>query len=335
MNTPSSRRALLGALATLPLARIGDVHAQNAPAVPAGWPSRPISLVTPFAAGSGPDVVARAFAERLGKGLGQRVVVENKPGASGFIAIDTVQRAPADGYTFLQLDSEHLAAIPRLYPQRHFRPFETLAPAGTFFRTPFLVVVPTDSPWKSLTDLISAARARPGTVNYGSWGIGSPGHLGGEHLEDLTGIQMQHVPFKAASELFTAVGNGDVQWSFGSIASSQAAFRYGKVRYLAVAAPRRLAAMPNVPTVAEAGGPPALEVNSFVVLMAPKGVPPGIAARVGAEMARASADAELRTRLDTFAFEPIVWSPEEITRHAETKAKVYGELIRRADIRLE
>jgi tripartite-type tricarboxylate transporter receptor subunit TctC len=146
---------------------------------------------------------------------------------------------------------------------------------------------------------------------------------------------MQHVPFKAASELFTAVGNGDVQWSFGSIASSQAAFRYGKVRYLAVAAPRRLAAMPEVPTVAEAGGPAALDVNSFVVLMAPRGVAPGIAARVGAEMARASADAELRTRRDTFAFEPIVWSPEEITRHAETKAKVYGELIRRADIRLE
>ncbi len=335
MNKPSSRRALLGALATLPLASAFDARAQGAPATSAGWPTRPITLVTPFAAGSGPDVVARAFAERLGKGLGQRIVVENKPGASGFIAIDAVQRAPADGYTFLQLDSEHLAAIPRLYPQRRFRPFETLAPVATFFRTPFLVVVPADAPWKNLPELIAAARAKPGGLNYGSWGIGSPGHLGGEHLEDLTGIRMQHVPFKAASELFTAVGNADVQWSFGSIASSQAAFRYGKVRYLAVAAPRRIPAMPEVPTVAEAGGPAALDVNSFVVLMAPKGVAPGIVARMSAEMGRASADPELRARLDAFAFEAIVWSPEEIGRNAEGKAKIYGDLIRRADIRLE
>jgi tripartite-type tricarboxylate transporter receptor subunit TctC len=332
MHPSLTRRALAGAIASLPFAA---AFAQGAPAVPAGWPSKPVTLVTPFAAGSGPDVVARAFAERLSKGLGARVIVENRPGASGFIALDAVTRAGADGHTFLQLDSEHLAAVPSLYPQRRFKPFDTLAPIATFFRTPFLVVVPSDSPWKTLGDLVGAARARPGALTYGSWGVGSPGHLGGEHLEVLTGATMQHVPFKAASELFTAVGNNDVQWSFGSIASSQATFRYGKVRYLAVAAPKRIAAMPDVPTVAEAGGPAALDVNSFVVLMAPRGVAPGIVARMNAEMAKASADPELRAKLDTFAFEPITWSPEEIVRNADVKAKVYGDLIRRADIRLE
>lgn len=332
MQVRSFRRALLGTVAAMPLT---CAWAQGTPAAQAGWPSKPITLVTPFAAGSGPDVVARAFAELLSKGLSQRVIVENKPGASGFIAIDTVTRAGADGHTFLQLDSEHLAAVPSLYPQRTFKPFETLVPVATFFRTPFLVVVPTDSPWKTMTDLIAASRARPDGINYGSWGVGSPGHLGGEHLAQLTGMKMQHVPFKAASELFTAVGNGDVQWSFGSIASSQATFKYGKVRYIAVAASRRIAAMPNVPTVSEAGGPAALDVNSFVVLMAPKGVAPGVVARMNAEMAKAAADADLRAKLDTFAFEAISWSTQEIVRNAETKAKVYGDLIRRADIRLE
>ena len=336
MRVPPFRRILLGALAALSFTgAVAQQPSATPVAAASGWPSKPITLLTPFAAGSGPDVVARAFADRLSKGLGQRVIVENKPGASGLIAIDAAQRAPADGHTFLQLDSEHLAAVPSLYPQRRLRPFESLAPVATFFRTPFLVVVPSDAPWRTMGELVAAARAKNGALAYGSWGVGSPGHLGAEHLEALTGARMQHVPFKAASELFTAVGNGDVQWSFGSIASSQATFRYGKVRYLAVAAPKRIAAMPNVPTVAEAGGPAARDVNSFVVLMAPKGVAPGIVARMNAEMARVSTDPELRARLDTFAFEPITWSPEEIVRNAAAKAKVYGDLIQRADIRLE
>ena len=347
----NKRRALLGALvavAAAPLAaqtaapgRGGNASAGGSAtpgpdaALPAGWPAKPISVFTPFAAGSGPDAVLRQVAERLGKGLGQRVLVENRPGASGFLAIEAAQRAAPDGHTFLQLDSEHLAAVPALYPQRKFRPFESLAPVATFFRTPFMVVVPADSPWKSMGDLTAAAKASPGKLNYGSWGIGSPGHLGGEHLALLADIKMQHVPFREAAQLFAAVGNGDVDWSFGSIASSQAAHKFGKVRYLAVAAPKRVAAMPEVPTVAEAGGPAALDVNSFVVLMAPRGVPAGIVARMNAEMARAVADPGLRARLDTFAFEPIAWSPEEIARQAEAKARLYGDLIRRANIQLD
>lgn len=356
-----TRRALLGALlaaAAAPLAAQtaapgpGAAPVQNAAtgrhaaqadgvaqaadaALPAGWPAKPISIFTPFAAGSGPDAVLRQVAERLGKGLGQRVLVENRPGASGFLAVEAVQRAAPDGHTFLQLDSEHLAAVPALYPQRRFRPFESLAPVATFFRTPFMVVVPTTSPWKTMGDLTAAAKASPAKLNYGSWGVGSPGHLGGEHLALLADVKMQHVPFREAAQLFAAVGNGDVDWSFGSIASSQAAHKFGKVRYLAVAAPKRVPAMPDVPTVAEAGGPAALDVNSFVVLMAPRGVPAAIVDRMNAEMARAVADPQLKARLDTFAFEPIAWSPEEIVSQAEAKARLYGDLIKRANIQLD
>lgn len=345
MTTIKMRRAVLGAMAAAALApAISVAQGTAAPAsaaqgaatqAPAGWPSKPITIVTPFPAGSGPDVVLRQTAEKLSKSLGQRVLVDNRPGASGFLAIDAVQRAASDGHTFLQLDSEHLAAVPTLYAQRAFRPFESLMPVATFFRTPFLVAVPAHSPWKTMGDLIGAAKAKEAQINYGSWGIGSPGHLGGEQLEVLTGTKMQHVPFRAMSELFSAVGNGDVHWSFGSIASSQAAYKFGKLRYLAVAAPKRIAAMPDVPTMSEAGGPAGLEVDSFVVLMAPRGVPAGIVARMNTEMARVNADPDTRARLDTFAFEPISWSAEEIVRNAGAKAKTYGELIKRANIQLD
>lgn len=307
-----------------------------APAFAQGdYPARPVTIVTAFAAGSGPDAVLRLVAEKLGKTWNQRVLVDNKPGGGGFIAIDTARRAPADGYTLLQLDSEHLAALPHLYKSRGFRTLETFEPAAALFRTPFMVAVAADSKWRSMSDLVAAAKAAPGRVSFGSWGVGSPGHLGAEQLEMATGVEMQHVPFREVSQLFTSVGAGDVSWSFGSIPSSQGAYKAGKLRYIAVAAARRIAQLPDVPTVAEAGGPAGFEVNSFVVLVAPKGLPAPVRARLNADVARAVAEPDVRARFDTFAFEPLAWSPEEIVRQAEAKSRVYETLVQRKNISLE
>ncbi len=308
-------------------------------AAPAGaqgdYPARPVTIVTAFAAGSGPDAVLRLVAEKLGRAWNQRVLVDNKPGGGGFIAIDTVKRAPADGYTLLQLDSEHLAALPHLYKSRGFRTLDTFEPAAALFRTPFMVAVAADSKWKTMADLSAAAKAAPGRVSFGSWGVGSPGHLGAEQLEMATGIEMQHVPFREVSQLFTSVGTGDVSWSFGSIPSSQGAYKAGKLRYLAVAAARRIPQLPDVPTVAEAGGPAGFEVNSFVVLVAPKGLPAPVRARINADVAKAVAEPDIRARFDTFAFEPLAWSPEEIVRQAEAKSRVYEALVQRKNISLD
>lgn len=307
-----------------------------APAFAQGdYPARPVTIVTAFAAGSGPDAVLRLVAEKLGKTWNQRVLVDNKPGGGGFIAIDTARRAPADGYTLLQLDSEHLAALPHLYKSRGFRTLETFEPAAALFRTPFMVAVAADSKWRSMSDLVAAAKAAPGRVSFGSWGVGSPGHLGAEQLEMATGVEMQHVPFREVSQLFTSVGAGDVSWSFGSIPSSQGAYKAGKLRYIAVAAARRIAQLPDVPTVAEAGGPAGFEVNSFVVLVAPKGLSAPVRARINADVARAVAEPDVRARFDTFAFEPLAWSPEEIVRQAEAKSRVYETLVQRKNISLE
>ena len=299
------------------------------------FPSKPVTLVTAFAPGSGPDAVLRIVAEKLGKIWNQRVLVENKPGGGGFIAIDAAKRAAPDGHTLLQLDSEHLAALPYLYKSRGFETLKTFEPVATLFRTPFLVAVASDSKLKSMADLIAAAKARPGQVSFGSWGIGSPGHLGGEQLESLAGISMQHVPYREVSQLFMSVGSNDVAWSFGSIPSSQGAFKAGKLRYIAVAAPKRIPQMPEVPTVTEAGGPPGLEVNSFVVLVAPRGLPAALRDKINADVQQALAEPDLRARFDTFAFETIAWSPAEIERQAGLKAKVYAELVQRKNISLD
>lgn len=315
--------ALLGAALTAP------AFAQGA------FPARPVTIVTAFAPGSGPDAVLRLVADKLGKTWNQRVLIDNKPGGGGFIAIDTAKRAAPDGYTLLQLDSEHLAALPLLYKSRGFRTLETFEPVAALFRTPFMVAVAADSTWKTMADLTAAAKASPGRVSFGSWGVGSPGHLGAEQLQMATGTDMQHVPFREVSQLFSSVGTGDVSWSFGSIPSSQGVYKAGKLRYLAVAASRRIPQLPDVPTVAEAGGPANFEVNSFVVLVAPQGLPAAVRSRINADVAQAVAEADVRARFDTFAFEPLAWSPDEIGRQAQAKARVYEALVQRKNISLE
>ncbi len=325
MNRKAFLNSLLGSVALFST----GAHAQ------ADFPNKPVTLVTAFAPGSGPDATLRLVAEKLGKAWNQRVLVENKPGGGGFIAMDFAKRAAPDGYTLLQLDSDHLAAVPHLYKQRGADAIRNFEPVASIFRTTFLVAVAKDSPFKSMADIVAAAKAAPGKVTYGSWGVGSPGHLGAELLELQTGIGMQHIPYREVSQLFTSVGAGDVAWSLGTLPSSSGVYKAGKLRYIAVAANKRLPQLPEVPTTAEAGGPKDFDVNAFVVLVAPKGMAPALRAKINADVAKVLTDPEIKSRFDTFAFEPISWSPEEIARNAEAKSKVYEQLVKKANISLE
>lgn len=329
MTISMTRRALCAA-ATLAAFSL-PATAQQA----SSFPNKPVNIVTAFAAGSGPDAVLRQISEKLSKLWNQSVTITNRPGGGGFIAIDAAQRMPADGYTLLQLDSEHLAALPVLYKSKNFVTLNAFDPVAPLFRTPFLVSVATDAKWQNMKDLIAAAKAEPNKVSYGSWGIGSPGHLGGEQLELLTGTEMTHVAYREVSQLFTSVGAGDIQWSFASIPSSQGVFKAGKIRYIAVAAAKRLPQMPEVPTVAEAGGPAGFEVNSFVTLVAPKGIANDVKAKINADVLKVLADPEVKARFNTFAFETITWSPDEIRKNADAKSKIYEELVKRKNISLD
>jgi tripartite-type tricarboxylate transporter receptor subunit TctC len=300
-------------LPTLTLAAAALLTAAHAHAADP-YPNKPVTLVTAFAPGSGPDAVLRLVADKLGKAWNQRVLVDNRPGGGGFIAIDTAKRATADGYTLLQLDSEHLAAL---------------------FRTPFFIAVPANSPWRSVGDLVAAAKAKPNGISYGSWGVGTPAHLGAQQLEMLSGLNMLHIPFREVGQLYSSVATGEVSWAFGTLPSSRGVYETGKLRYLAVAAPRRVPQMPQVPTVAEAGGPQELNFNGFVVLVAPKGVNPALAARINGDVVAALRDPDVTAQYNTFAFEALDWSAANVRQEVEARSGLYRRLIERGNIRLD
>ncbi|MFM2262924.1 MAG: hypothetical protein RI959_1600 [Pseudomonadota bacterium] len=331
MQYQTNRRHVLGVTA----AAVLGLSSLAAQAQTSDFPTKPVTLYTAFAVGSGPDAVLRLVANKLSVLWKQTVTVENKPGGGGFIAIEAARRGAADGYTLLQLDSEHLSALPHLYKARNFDTLKTFDATAPLFRTPFMVAVSASSPWKNVGDLVAAAKAKPDAVSYGSWGVGSPGHLGAEWLDMLSGARMVHVPYKEVSQLYTSVANGDVPWSFASIPSSQGVYKAGKIKYLAVAAPKRIPQLPDVPTVAEAGGPAGLDVNSFVVLVTPKGVPAPVRAKIHTDVLKVLSDAEVRERFNTYAFEPLAWSVDEINKQADTKSRQYLQLIQKANISLE
>ncbi|MBU4610468.1 tripartite tricarboxylate transporter substrate binding protein [Achromobacter sp. GG226] len=331
MTAFSRRQACLALAASLAALASPAAFASDASA----FPSKPVTIMTAFAPGSGPDAVLRLVADKLSRDWSQRVLVENRPGGGGFIAIEAARRAAPDGYTLLQLDSEHLGALPHLYKSRNFVTLDHFDPVAILFRTPFFIAVPTDSELKTVGDLVAKARANPGKLSYGSWAVGSPGHLGGEQLQSLTGVKMEHVPYREVSQLYTNLSTGDLDWAYGTLPSTQSVYQTGKIRYIAIAAPERHPQQPDVPTVAEAGGPQGVYVNSFVSLVAPKGVPADIAARINASVAKAVADPEIQARYKTFAFETLNWSPEDIRKQAQVKYDQYGELVTKAGISLE
>jgi tripartite-type tricarboxylate transporter receptor subunit TctC len=299
------------------------------------FPTKPVRIVTPFGAGSGPDAVLRVVGEKLTRHWGQQVVVENRPGGNGFIAIEAAKKAPSDGYTLVQMDDTHMALQPHLYKKMPYDIAKDFEPVATLFRTYFFVVVPSDSKWQNMKDLIEAAKAKPGDLTYGSWFIGSPGHVGAAMLEASTGTQMVHIPYKESSQLYTAVGNNEVSWAFGSAASSGPMYRARKVRYIAVAKRQRLEGYPEVPTMAEAGGPADLEVRAWVALLAPRGTPANVVAKINEDIQKLLAESDVRERFTTFGFEPYAAPASEVTKERESDFQRYGEIVKRAKISIE
>lgn len=306
-----------------------------APASAQQYPTRMVKVITPFPAGSGPDAFLRIVADKLSRGWSRQVMVENRPGANGFIAAEAAKAAPADGYTLLQLDSFQLATHPHLYKKLPYSPTKDFEPVVPLFQNAFFVVVSAASPWKSMAELIAAAKAKSGELTYGSWFIGSPGHLGTLAFEDATGTRMSHVPFKDFGQLYLSVGNADVAWAFGSAGSAGPAYRAGKVRFLAFAAPQRLASHPDVPTVAEAGGPADFQLTAWVGLVAPRGTPPAVIARINQDVRRAIAEPDVRERLVAFGYEAYPLEPAQMARAIEADSKRYAAVIRRAQLSLD
>lgn len=300
----------------------GDASAQD-------LPTKPIRIVSPFATGTGPDIVARLLADKMSKAVQQPVLVDARPGGNGFIAAEEARRAPADGTVLLLVDNGHVAINPALFSKLPYDVERDFAPVGLLFRTPFFVAVSSAGPFRSVADLASAAKARPGEISYGTPFVGSPSHLGSALFESLTGTQMLHVPFKETPQLWTAIANGEVAWGLGTIASTRPLVQSGRLKLMAIAANQRLPTQPNIPTVAELGGPAGYEVNAWVALLAPRATPPRALQRLNAEINSALQDKDVQERFVSFGFESIPSTTGQLADLIRLDTRKFGELVKR------
>lgn len=293
------------------------------------FPQRPVKIVTPYSTGIGPDLYVRALGEVLQKEWGQPVVVEAKPGGNGFIAIEQVKKAEPNGQELLVLANSHLTINPALFRNVPYDPETDLAPIAGLYRTWFFIAVKSDGPYNSVKDLIAAAKTKPGKLTYGTPYVGSPSHLGSAIFEYATGTQMVHVPFKDTLQIFTSIANGDVDWAVATASSTAPMQKAGRVKLIAVAAPKRLASHPDVPTVEEAGGPKNFEVQSWLVLLGPRGMAPELVRKVGADVQKALAAPEMQKRTAALGFETYQAIPAEISAKIRSELKSNADVIKR------
>jgi len=316
-------RALAGAV--LLLAGLSSAYAQ-------AWPSKPVRLVVSYPPGGTVDAVARIVAPRLSAKLGQPVVIDNRGGAGGAIGGDLVAKSAPDGYTVL-LDASNHAQNPALRKM----PFDTLrelAPVSLLVKVPNVLVVNPSAPFKSVADLIAQAKAKPGGINYASSGNGSAQHLAGELFASMAGVQMTHVAYKGGGPALTDVMSGHVPVFFASLASSMPFIKDGKLRPLAVTGKAHAPALPQLPTVAEAGLP-GYEVYEWNAVFVPAGTPAPVAERLSKEFAAALKDPEVRSRLEALGAEVIGSSPAELDSFRRAEIAKWTKLAKDNKIQLD
>lgn len=299
------------------------------------FPTKAVRIITPFPVGSGPEGVARLVADKLSKTWGQPVTVENRPGGNGFIAIDAFKRGAADGTDLIQLDNVHLTAYPHLFKKLPYdakADFDVLLP---LFKTYFFFTASTESKYKNVADIVADAKANPGKLNYGSWSVGNPVHLGSALFETVTGTEMQHVIYKETSQLYTGVSTGELAFALGTSATAGPLYRSGKLKFLAIAAPRRLAAYKDVPTVTEAGGPKDFEVNGWTAIAAPKGLPKAVTDKINADIAKALAEPDIREKFVSFGYEPFTPTRDQFIQYIQAESAKQAAVIQKSKAALD
>lgn len=293
------------------------------------FPTQPVRIISPFPAGSGPDVIARIVGEKLNASWKQSVIVDSRPGANGFLAATAVKQAAPTGYDLLMADVGHLSISPSLFKKLPYDPKADFVPVGLLYRTSFFIAVGANSPYRTAKDLISAAAAAPGKLSYGSNSVGGPLHLGAAQLEAATGTKMLHVPYKEISQLYAAVSTGEVDWAMASIASAGPLLKAGKIWFIAVADDARAASMPNVPTLEESGGPKSVKARTWVGLLAPKGTPAAVVTALNKGLNDVLNQPDVIERLATFGFVPDPVTPAAFASLIDSDTVVYAEVVKR------
>jgi len=325
MNKTPARRVMLGALVALAALLDGTlVRAQS-------YPSRPITVLVPFAGGSASDVVTRIMLNKMSQSMGQPIVVDNHPGAGGNIGTAMGAKAAPDGYTWIASGSGPIAANKTLYRDLGYDPekdFEAVSPFAFFT---IVVVASTKLPVKTLGELVSYAKQHPGELNYGSVGVGSSQHLGGVYFEQVTGTKLTHVPYRNIAQYGPDMIAGAVPLGFQWLPNVLGPLNSGGAKPLAVAGKTRLPALPDTPTTAEAGLPE-YEASGWFAMQVPRGTPPDIVARINHEMAQALADPTVRERFEQQGAVPRVIPPREATKFTSDEIVKWRDIITKAGI---
>jgi tripartite-type tricarboxylate transporter receptor subunit TctC len=299
------------------------------------FPNRPVRIITPYSTGIAPDITARIVAEKLARQWNQAVTVEPRPGANGMIAINAGRKSPPDGHEILVLGNAHLTVNPVLFKDWTVDALAEFTPVNLVYRAGYIIAVGTNAPYKSMKDLIDAAKIGADKVSYSSAYVGSPQHFGGAELGSIVGAQMLAVHFKETGQMMSAVANGDTNFVIATLGSTAALVKAGKMRILATISPKRLASNPEVPTVGESGGPPDFHVDTWMSMAVPKATPAAIVAQLGADIGRVLADPEVVTKFRTFGVEPETASPARIAEMTRAELKQNEELVQKIGIKPE
>ena len=307
-----------------------------APWVPAAaqdYPTKPVTIVVPFSAGGGVDTIARLLADKLRSSLGQQVIVENKPGASGMLGALAVVRAAPDGHTLLLGSAGETAINPFIYKAKmQYAPEKDLAPVTAVARVPNVLVASARAPFSTLEELVAHAKKNPGKVAYGSSGVGNPQHLNGELLEELAGIFMVHVPYRGASGQLVDVAAGNVDFTFVSMAAAAPFLKDGRVKAVAITSAQRAAFAPDVPTIAESKAAPKYALENWFGLFAPAATPAPVIAKLNAAVVQALQQPELAKRMSDQGGLPAPMSPRQFRDFIKNESAQYARIVEFAKI---
>ena len=299
------------------------------------YPNKPVRMIVPFAAGGGTDFFARTVGAKLGEQLGQTIIIDNKPGAATIIGAEVAARSAPDGYTALIADSTTLAVNPSLYKKLPYDPAKDFSSVTLTARFAMVLVVnPNISKATTVKEFIEEAKKDPGKISYASVGAGTTHHLTMELFQQRTDIKLIHVPYKGAGPAIQDMVGGQVLVMFVDLAAGGPMIKAGKLRVLAVASPKRIAALPNVPTFAEQGIAQ-FETWAWQGLTVPAGTPKEIIAKLNAEYAKVVADPAIRQKLVDAGVEPVTSSPEEMNAYIKSETAKWAQVIKQSDIKID
>jgi len=315
----------------LPWIVLGLVAGHSAAFAQGNYPNRPIKMIVPLAAASAVDVAARIVTQKMADDMGQQFVILNMPGASGLIGAEQVAHAEPDGYTIGGFNDSIMTMVPNLQAKMRWDILRDFEPVSLVATVEWGLVAGNQTPFKSAADLIAAAKAAPGKIDYGSGGPGSPQHLAMAMFASGAGISLTHVPYKGATQAATDVAAGQIPVGFQGLGTVAALVRGGQLRLIGVSTPARLPQFPDVPTISESGLP-GFVFNSWFAILAPAGTPKDIIARLNAEVAKALADPEVRRKLEELGFAVRGTSPQELGTMTREQLAKYARVIKEIGI---